>query len=371
MRIGVNGWRILGQRGGVGRYLLNIVDRWTPERVDGSVETITLYTPAAVDRNDVRLPASVHERVLRPHARMLVWENLRLAPAAGDDVLFCPSYTRPWLARGRTVVTTHDATIHVYPHLYPGRSRAFYDHHYGWSARHATLVICTTQTVRDQVSEAWGVPHDRIRVVGMGTDDHIKPMPGDPRVADAHRRYLGGTDPFFFFVGRLSVRRNVPKLIAAFAELTRTRKLEFKLLIAGKNTPEVDVGRLAAYHGVADRVVHCGYVAEEDLVLLYNAATVFVMPSTFETLSLPVMESQAVGTPVITIDTPGLREVSGGAAYLMRVAEVPEIVAAMSRLATDERLRDELAQAGLELAAGRSWARCSAETLDVLQEAAS
>ena len=370
MKVGINGWRIHGQRTGLGRYLLNTVTRWTPERVGERVEEINFYTPLAVDRDDVPLPDNVRERVIGPNWRMLVWENLRLGPSAADDVMFCPSYTRPLVARGRTVVTTHDATLHMYPELYPGRGRAFYDRLYGWSARHATLVITTTETVRGHVADCWGVPRDRIRVVGLGTDEHIKPMPGDPRVAEARQRYLGGPEPFFLFVGKLSVRRNVPKLIAAFGELRHRESIDHKLLVVGLNTQNVDIGRLATEHGVADHVVHCEYVSEEDLVALYNAAEVFVMPSTFETLSLPVMECQAVGTPAITIDTAGLRETTGGAAYLMPRAEVSEMVEAMTRLATDDGLRAELAEAGLAHAAKRSWERCSDETLDVLEEAA-
>jgi glycosyltransferase involved in cell wall biosynthesis len=362
VRLGVDGWRINGRRTGVGRYLLNVVSRWTPERLGGRVDEVNLYTPVPLDRQDVRLPPSVRERVLPPNWRMLLWANLRLAPAARDDVLFCPSYTRPLGARGRTVVTTHDATMRIHPELY-------YDRLYGWSARHATLVVCHTETIGGQIAEYLGVPPSRIRVVPLGTDEQFRPLPGDPRVAATAERFLGGDEPFFLFVGKLSTRRNVPKLIEAFGELRHRSPIEHKLLIIGLNSRDVDVGGLAATHGVEEHIVHVEYVSDEELVLLYNAAEVFVMPSSFEVLSLPVMECQAVGTPVITIDTPGLREVSGGAAYLIPRADVASIAEAMSRLATDADLRAELVEAGLGQAAGRTWDRCAAETLDVLEEA--
>jgi glycosyltransferase involved in cell wall biosynthesis len=368
MRIGVNGWRLCGQRTGVGRYLHGVLRHWTDEALAGRADRVTVYTPTALGA-DTPLPSSVGRRVVGPEWPMLAWENLRMAPAAADDVLLCPSYTRPLAARGRTVVTTHDATLHMRPELYPRKARLVYDRLYGWSARHATLVITTSETVRGHVAQCYGVPPSRIRVVPLATDDHIRPIPGDPRVDAARGRYLGGQEPFFMFVGKLTGRRNIPALLEAFAELRSRERVEHKLLVVGLKTGGPDVEPLAVRLGIAEAVVHCEYVAEEDLVALYNAAEVLVIPSVFETLSLPAMEAQAVGTPVITIDTPGMRETTGGAAWLLPRLDVRELVDAMATLASDERRRQELAQAGLAVAATRSWQRCSSETLAVLEEA--
>jgi glycosyltransferase involved in cell wall biosynthesis len=369
MRIGVNAWRLRGRRTGVGRYLHGVLRHWTDEALAGRADRVTIYTPAALGA-ETPLPPSVRRRVVGPDWPMLAWENLRMAPAANDDVLLCPSYTRPLVARGRTVVTTHDATLHTHPELYPRRARLAYDRLYGWSARHATLVITTSETVRDDVVRCYGVPASRIRVVPIAVDEGFRPLAGDPRVEAVRDEYLGGPEPFFLFVGKLSQRRNIPMLLEAFAELRSRRPIDHKLLVIGLNTHGLDVDGLAARLGIADSVVHREYVADDDLVALYNAAETVVIPATVETLSLPAMEAQAVGTPVITIDTRGMRETTGGAAWLMPRAEHPELVEAMSCLATEPSRREELAQAGLAVAAKRSWRRCSLETLAVIEEAA-
>jgi glycosyltransferase involved in cell wall biosynthesis len=203
-----------------------------------------------------------------------------------------------------------------------------------------------------------------------GADESFRPLPGDPRVEAAREEYLGGPAPFFMFVGKLSRRRNVPMLLEAFAELRSSRPIDHKLLVIGLDAHGVDVDGLAARLGIADAVVHRDYVANDDLVALYNAAETLVLPATVESLSLPAMEAQAVGTPVIAIDTPGMRDTTGGAAWLMPRAERRELVHAMSCLATEPSRREELADAGLAVAATRSWRRCSLETLAVLEEAA-
>src|SRR5450432_424711 len=157
--LGVNGWRIHGRRTGVGRYLLNIVTRWQ-ER--GPFTAITFYSPNPLNEPGLTFASCVESKVLSSNWPMLVWENLLLARRARDRVLFCPSYSRPLLTRCRTVVTTHDAVQQIYPGLFPLSVRLFYNRLYGWSARHATLVITDSEAGRDDIVRHWHVPRQKI-----------------------------------------------------------------------------------------------------------------------------------------------------------------------------------------------------------------
>jgi len=372
VRLGINGWRLQGQRTGVARYLLNTVRHWTGEAVAGRFDEVTFYTPKALDRRENPLPGNVRERVLRSNSRMLVWENVRLGPVATDDVLFCPSFSIPLLQRGKTVVTTHEATVAILPEMYPPAGRLFYRRLYGWSARHATLVLTHTEAARQDIARCYGVPLDRIRVVPLAPAALFQPVRDDARMAAVRAKYLGSASPMFLFVGKLTARRNVPKLMQAFAELKHRHGLPHKLLVIGLNTTNLDLAGLARDLEVAADFHYLAYVPDEDLNLIYNAAEVFVMPYTYESNSLTTLEAQATGTPVITADTSGLSEVTGGAgtALLISRAEVPEIGQAMLRIATEAGLRRELAEKGLAHARRFTWARSSAETLAVLEEAA-
>lgn len=358
-----------GRLTGVGRYLFNVVRHWTTETIAGRFQEVNFYTPQAIDGQKLPLPGNIRQRVLRPNQRMLMWENLRLAPFTTDDVLFCPSYSRPLLARRRTVVTIFDATLHLYPAFYPLSARLFYDRLYGWSARHATLVITSTETARQDIARSYAVPLSRIRVVYLAPAEMFTPLPGDVRLDEVRARYLRSAAPYFLFVGKLTARRNVPMLMEAFAEMKRRTSLPHKLLVTGLNTTDLNVHQLAAQLGIADDFRYCEYVPDEDLILLYNAAAAFVMPYAYEAVSLTALEAQATGTPVITVDTPGLRETTGGAALLIPTAEVGEIADALSRLAADPARRARLAEEGLANARRFSWQRCAAQTLTVIEEA--
>jgi glycosyltransferase involved in cell wall biosynthesis len=105
-------------------------------------------------------------------------------------------------------------------------------------------------------------------------------------------------------------------------------------------------------------------------VHLYNAAFAFVLPYSYEAgASLTTLEAQATGLPVITMDTPGLREATGNAALYLEAASAPAIQRALDQLAASEHLRAELAEAGLAFARRFTWKRTAEETLAILHAA--
>ncbi|MEP7131768.1 MAG: glycosyltransferase family 1 protein, partial [Acidobacteriota bacterium] len=322
MKIGINGWRIHGRRTGVGRYLYNVIRYWDRELVGNRFEEINFYSPKPVDRRDISLPENIREKVLGPEAPMLVWENLRFGPGAADDVLFCPSFSRPLVARGRTVVTIFEATLKLHPEQFP-RSHWYtvpeaYLKLYEWSGRHATLVLAGNEAAANDLVTGFGFDRRKIRVVPLAPPEEFRPMKEDPRLPDIRRRYVGEDVPFFLFVGKMTPRRNVPMLMKAFAALKRRRpKLPHRLLVVGLNTVHHDLGALSRELGLGNDFTHHEYVPDGDLLLLYNAAEAFVLPYSYEAVSLTTMEAQATGTPVITADTPGMREGTGGKAILL------------------------------------------------------
>ncbi|MGI8807282.1 MAG: glycosyltransferase family 4 protein [Acidimicrobiales bacterium] len=368
MRLGVNGWLLQGAPTGGRRYLSNLLVRWTSALVDGRFDGVTVYSPRPVDRSVFPLPDGVRERVVGPPARMLIWESARFGPVADDDVLFCPSYSRPLATRAATVVAIHDATSKMHPELY-GRGQPLYNRLYGWSASRAELVLTSTDAARADIARCWGVEPSKIRVVPLAAADHFGVVSDREAVRRTTEQLLGWSQPYFLFVGKTSGRRRVPMLLEAFASFKERGGARHRLVLAGPRPTfelEEHVGRL----GLAEEVTHSGVVSDEDLNALYNGADGVICPSVYETVSLPIMEAQACGSPVVCVDAPGSREITGGAAWFMPRLELDHLVEAMSRLAAGDSLGAELAAAGLENARRYSWSRTAAETLDVLAEAA-
>ncbi len=372
MRLGINGWRMHGPLTGIGRYLANVLAHWTDELAEQAGFTaLTLYTPVPLDRERTRVPAAVTIRVVGPDWPLLAWENLRLSLVADDDVIFCPSYSRPLVCRGRTVVTIFEATQQLHPQYYPWSARLIRTPLFGWSGRHATLVIAATEAAKQDLVEAYGIDEERIRVLSLAPAEIFAPHPETDATREVRMRYVGTEDdPYVLYVGKLTARRNVPMLVEAFAMVARRADRDLRLLVVGLDTGDVDVTGRATALGMGDRVRHIEHVPDEDLAVLYSAATAFVIPYSYESLSLTALEAQATGCPVITVDTPGLREQTGSHAYFIDEAEPEALRHAIETVVSDGDLRARLRAEGLEHAGQFSWKRCSTETLAVLAEAA-
>lgn len=370
LTLGVSAWRLHGQRTGIARYLLSIIERLTPELVQERFSSITVYAPRPLAPAGIQLPLGVTERVLSSRLPLLPWENFRLGPAAADDIVFYPAYSRPLLARGAIVVTTHDATMKIVPEMFDRRARLMYAPLYGWSARAATLVITTSEAAKRDISSAWDIDPEKIRVTPLAAAAVFSRLPDSVDRAALRAGMFGDDFPYFLIVGKISGRRNVPELLRGFLSFKRQTGAPHRLMIAGPDYAIDVVRRMSAEMGVGADVMTRANASDDELSVIYNCAEAFVTPSVYENGSLPVFESQATGTPVISVDTPGTREITGGAALLIPRLDADSLATAMSTIASDPALRQDLSIRGLANSRQYSWERCARETLAVCREAA-
>ena len=370
LTLGVSGWRLHGQRTGVARYVLSILERLTPDVVNNRFRDVTVYTPHPLKAAGIDLPRSVRERVLASRAPMLVWDNVYVARKAADDVVFYPSFSRPFRARRATVVTTHEAIMKIVPEMFDRRARFIYAPLYGWSARAATLVITTSQAAKRDIAAAWDIDVAKIRVTPLAAAAAFSPLPESVDRLALRAKMFGTDAPYFLFVGKISGRRNIPEMLRGFQSFKRATGLPHSLVIAGPDYAIQAAKHLADELSLGPDLITRAYVPDEELNAMYNCADSLVLPSVYENGSLPLFEAQAAGTPVISVDTEGTREISGGAALLMATLSAREIADALSKIASDADVRSQLSQRGLANSKLYSWERCARETVAVCHEAA-
>jgi glycosyltransferase involved in cell wall biosynthesis len=297
------------------------------------------------------------------HVR-LSWEVLRQPP----DVLFIPAHVLPLLHPRRSVVTIHDLGYYHYPQSHTPFQNLYLRWSTRYSARSAARLVVDSDATRQDLVRLCGVSPDRIEVVYPGRDESLAPVTAPALLAHVRARY-GLAERYLLYVGTLHPRKNLVRLVEAFAGAARELDPALQLVLAGKKGWLYDelFSRIRQL-GLEERVVLPGYVPPEDLPALLSGAIAFLFPSLYEGFGFPVLEAMACGTPVICSRASSLPEVAGDAALLVDPLDTAGLAAAICQIVRDEALRTCLAERGHQQVLRFSWSRSARQVLAVLEE---
>jgi glycosyltransferase involved in cell wall biosynthesis len=253
----------------------------------------------------------------------------------------------------RQVVTFHDLFVMTAEYSTPEFRERFIG-----QARHAAAeadrIIAVSQFTATQVESLLGVDPSRIHVVHHG----IRPL---PVVARAPEKIV-------LHVGAIQERKNVTRLVRAFAALPEG----WKLVLAG-STGYGAAGIFQEIESSARRndIIITGYISELELAAWYSRASVFAFPSLDEGFGMPVLEAMRAGVAVIASNRSAVPEVCGEAALLVDATDLDGLATGLKKLASNPDVRSELEQWGRARAEQFSWERAAAATWRVYQEALS
>ncbi len=347
--IGVDFRPALSRATGVGRYFEGLIGGLG--RVDRENDYV-LFSSSWKERPEAR-PRPENFRLVdrRVPVRVLnaLWhrfETPSLDWLAGErlDVAHSPTPLLLPTRRGRTIITICDLFFLERPEATSREIRRDYKSLVRSHVKRADAVLAISETTARDVQDKLDVPPERITVIHAGLDGQFS--------ADAAPT---AREDYILTVASLEPRKNLPKLLEAFA-LLRDRGFDGRLRIAGGaglDTPRVDetIHRLR----LEDSVEKLGYVDKEALVALYRAARVMVMPSLWEGFGLPLLEAMASQTPLVASDIPVHREVAGNAALFAAPGDERALADAIERAWCDQDLRVQLIARGLERKRLFSW----------------
>lgn len=381
MLIGIDASRAaLARRTGTETYSLHLIRALIAA---APAPTFRLYTNAAPPAGlfwHASAPANAAFRVI-PFPRL--WTHVRLSAemlTRPPDVLFVPAHVLPLIHPRRSVATVHDLGYLAYPEAHRPADRRYLDWSTRWNARQATAVLADSAATKADLITAYGVSPAKVHVVHLGRDETLARVEDADRIAEVCHKYGIADRGYLLYVGTLQPRKNLARVIEAFARVAGTRAAAgMQLVLAGGKGWLFEQMRLPALVqqlGLAGRVLFPGYVADADLPALLSGASAFVYPSLYEGFGIPVLEAGACGVPVITSNTSSLPEVAGdpaagperAAALLVDPHDVDAIADAMYRVLTDDALRAELIRRGQENVKRFSWEKCARETLAVLEQ---
>ncbi|HYJ84522.1 MAG TPA: glycosyltransferase family 1 protein [Pyrinomonadaceae bacterium] len=371
MRIAIDAHSVGTGLGGNESYATNLVEALA-EIDQKNQYTIYVTKREALERFKDRWP-NFRVRSTLPHTPFIripltLSSELRRNPV---DVLHV-QFTSPPVAPCPVVVSIHDLSFEHLPLTFKRRSRMQLRMTVRRSARQAAQVLTLSEFVRDDVVATYGIDAERVAVVPLAAPAHFSPVQEEKELRRVRQKY-GINQNYILSVGAIQPRKNLPRLLEAYALLRRSQpEVNLpKLVLVGKCAWLYDETlRKIEELGLGNQVTLTGYVPEADLPALYSGANCFIYPSYFEGFGLPPLEAMKCGVPVIVGNRTSLPEVVDDAAILVDPFEVGDIAAGISKVINDSKLRSSLRSKGLARAKVFDWRETARKTLAVYEKAA-
>ncbi|WP_375493139.1 glycosyltransferase family 4 protein [uncultured Jatrophihabitans sp.] len=351
------------QRTGPGVHLTELVRAMLAARTDLEVRTRQASIRgraahrASAARIDARVRAAtipVPTTALRPLQAATHFPSERLLLGGYDVYHQFHTDADPAVPDQKLVVTLHDTVALDWPDA-EGRMYVHADR----LLRRAAAVLTVSRFSKDAICAAFEIAPQRVHVAYNGVD-HERFRPGEsPRPFAV---------PYVLFVGGQTPRKNVPRMIEAFAraraELDRP---DLRFVLAGPVRAAERQLRAGAPQSLPpEALAFVGHVPDDEVVALYRHADALLYASLYEGFGMPALEAMACGTPVIAGSGSALSEIAGPAAELPDPTDTAAIADAIGRVLREGPDRRAARRArGIDHAAAFTWDRCARTVLDV------
>ncbi len=285
----------------------------------------------------------------------------------GDpDIVHANNFSCPRdFCRAKVVYTLYDMSFAIHPEFTSEQNRWTCFEGVFNASCYADFIVAISDYSRASFLETFPhYPADRVRVVHLGS--RFSSIAGELRSSICPGLV---PDRFWLAVGTLEPRKNVRRLLKAYAAFIGLHQQCLPLVLAGgKGWLEDDLEEFITALGIREHVRILGYVSDEELVWLYKHCFAFIYPSLFEGFGLPVLEALSLGAAVVTSNTTSLPEVAGDAARYVNPLRKDDMAVAMSDLMNNDGYRTRLKGRATSQARKFSWERCAAEVLDIYAE---
>lgn len=374
MRIAIDARYINDHFPGIGRYTYNLLQALATLHSDHTfvvlynptlpntrypIESLTRYSSIRLVKTNIA-PFSLAAQIRIPQ----VLRNIQA------QLFHAPYYIRPYAGLPcSSVVTLYDIIPRRFPSDFPVRSQLLFDRLMRLAIGASQHILVLSESARNDIATAYGISPQRMTVTPLAADSRFG-MSSATQIAAIRQKYQ--LPPrYVLSLASNKPHKNLPRLVEAWGQVLQqvsTSQPPMHLIIAGhwdERYPEAP--ERVKQLGLAQSVRFLPNVHEEDMADLYSGAMAFVFPSLYEGFGLPPLEAMACGVPVLCGDTSSLPEVVGHAALRVDTQQVESLAQGLTRLLTDNGLRERLKVVGQARASRFSWRQTAETTLDVYE----
>jgi len=296
------------------------------------------------------------------------WTQIGLAKELNKsdfDIFFSPRHTLPILTRKtlKKVVVIHDVGYGKYHSFF---KKSLFNLSTMWSISVADKVIAVSGATKQKLLEEFKLDENKIEVIYEGVDTNV--FSRHFEVADIKKKY--NLSNYIFFIGTIQPRKNLKNQFEAFKNFIEQNNInDLEFVVAGANGWQYqDILDYPKALGIENKVKFIGRVDDKDLALLFKGAKFATFVSKEEGFGLPILQSMASGTAVVTSNVSSMPEVAGESAILVDPASIKAITKGYKELYFNDALREDLRQSGLKRVLMFTWASTAEQTLQIFNK---
>lgn len=366
---------------GIGRYLYNLIDEIsTLTELRKDIHFLILEIDEFAEKSPLRflekrknlrfVKMSIFPQTIKNNFLQFYLRSYHI------DLFHYPQFDFPFFMNLPSVVTIHDLNPQIYKNFFRGlkgilKKYASILMNYV-ALNKASKVIAISKSTKEELVNFYGLKYaKKIEIVCSGVDQKLC----DIQKNDFNKNLLEtiksqyGFEKYFLYVGNDRPHKNIKNLLRSFRKFKLLNDNNIKFILAGNFVFE---GNLKLEEELTklelqEEVIH--FVPdEEQLICLYLYAEAFLFLSLSEGFGLPILESMALGTPVITSDRSSMKEIGGEAAYLVDPQDIEAITKAMIQIVKFPSSRERLVALGKDQAQKYTWKHCASETLAIYEK---
>ena len=301
------------------------------------------------------------------------WEQISLPKVAnevGVELLHCTSNTAPIRCDIPLILTLHDI-IFLEPR--DKQNKSLYQN-LGWFYRRMVVprilkkcrrIITVSEFEQNNIISKLGLPRKQVAMIYNGYNDWFRPMEDTDCVFAKYMAERG----YLFFLGNTDPKKNTERTLIAYSKYLERSSVKRKLLMADLDRHYLnDIIERNHIENILSHIEMPGYIVNTDLPYVYSAAFAFLYTSLRESFGIPLLESMACGTPIVTSNTSSMPEIAGPDAILVNPESADEICEQLLKLENDKTFYQQQVEMGLQRAKLFSW-KYTADQLLSLYEA--
>ncbi len=238
------------------------------------------------------------------------------------------------------------------------------------SLKQADLLLAISDSARQEAMSALGLTGEQIVTISAAHTDNFRPCLLNGTKKQQVLASYGLNLPYLMYSGALESRKNLDRLLKAFALLPKELQSKHQLLFVGKvsDFDRLHLDTLASQLGITPQFVLAGHIADEDLVTLLSHCALFVFPSLHEGFGLPALEAMACGAPSIGSKTTSVPEVIGRADALFDPSDPDDMAEKITQVLTNDDFLKSLREHALVQAKKFSWDLCAQRAVAAFEQ---